>query len=918
VVFVTTSVTLMPRSVLLLCHVWIGRLQWVAGRLAGLVREEPVPPRPLVLVAVGLVAGAICVRGLPASTASTALPCWITGVAALVGWRWASVRGRPRLATAALIGAAMAGGAAWSAAQFDFFGRTDLAWQLGESPRPVAIRGKVVASPRVLAGPADATGRAVLIEPASEFLLAVAAIRDGDRWRPAAGRATVVVRGEPERLEVGAEVQIFGRGLRPAIPLNPGEPDLTARARGDRCLSVVRVADWDCVGVLSRPSPWSPSAAIDRLRDAGAAALAAGISPERAPVAEALLLGGRGGLPRGVTDDFVATGTVHVLSISGLHLGLLAAGLFMVLRATLVPRGWSLAVVAVVTGLYAVLVGAETPVVRATLMVWAACLAAATGRRGSTMNALAGAAIVVVAWRPAEAATAGAQLSFLSTAVLVGVASLLVRPPEADPIARLVERSRSRWEKATRRAGRALMIAFITGLAVSLATAPLVAARFHLVSPVGLVANVVIAPLVPVAMACGLMCLVSAAVSAPLAAVFAAGCDATLAVLQATVAAAADVPAGHGWVAGPAWWWVVGWYAILAATAVWGRRDLVRRPAAWAALAGGWCGVGLLAAAIGASASAPPSGLRVVMAAVGHGCGVLVRAPTGRVLLYDAGRLGAPFAACRSLSAVLWSERVTRIDTLVISHADADHFNAVPELLGRFACGEILVPEALLADESPAVTGLLGAAEARGVPVRTARAGDAFAVDPLCRVRVLHPAAGQRRDEHHDGDDNATSLVLSVESAGRRLLLTGDLEGPALAAFVASAPGVCDVLMAPHHGAASSLPADIALATQPSLVLVSGRGGRTWPTVRAAYTAASGPGGTAVLKTGGEGAVAVTLTAAAVTAERFVGGRWRAIASSADQAVATFGRVRNQPPAISSSWLATYAPSSMSTPLVKP
>ena len=880
-----------------------------------------MPRRPLVLAAGGLVAGALLVRGLPAATASPALPCWIAGLAALVGWGWAIRRGWPRLATSALVMAALAVGAAWSAARFDFFGRTDLAWQLGESPLPVAIRGRVVAAPQLLEGPKDATGRAAASGLASEFILAVAAIRDHDQWRPATGRASVIVRGEPPRLDRGSEVEIFGRGLRPAVPLNPGEPDRAALARGDRCLAVVRVAAWDCVGVLGRPSPWSPGAAIDRLRDAGAAVLAAGISPDRVPLAQALLLGGRGAMPRGTADDFVATGTVHVLSISGLHLGLLAAGLFIVLRAILVPRGWSLAVVAVVTGVYAVLVGAETPVVRATLMVWVACLAAVTGRRGSTINALAGAAIVVLAWRPAEAASAGAQLSFLSTAVLVGVASLLVRPPETDPIARLVERSRSRWERAIRRGGRALAIAFLTGLAVSLATAPLVAARFHVVSPVGLVANVVIAPLVPVAMACGLLCLLSAAVSAPLAALFAAGCDATLAVLQAAVAAAADVPAGHLWVAGPAWWWVVGWYAILAATAVWGRRDLIRRPAAWATLAAGWCGVGLMVAAIGAVVPARPVGLRVVMAAMGHGCGVLVRAPTGRSLLYDAGRLGAPSAACRSLSAVLWSECVTRIDTLVISHADADHFNAVPELLERFACGEILVPEALLANGSPAVTELLAAVEARGVPVRTARAGDAFAVDPLCRVRVLHPVVRQRRAERHDGDDNATSLVLSVESAGRRLLLTGDLEGPALASFVASAPGACDVLMAPHHGAASSLPADIAGATAPSIVLVSGRGGGTWPTVRDAYAAASGAGGAAVLKTGGEGALAVTLTAAAVTAERFHAGRWRAVEPAepaADQAAATLGRVRNQPPAISSSWLATYAPSSMSTPLVKP
>ena len=876
-------------------------------------------------------AGAILVRGLPAAI-SLALPCWLAGLAAVAGWRWAAGRGRQRLATVAVVAAAVAIGAAWSAARFDLFSRTELAWELHDSPRPVAIRGQVVASPQLL-GSAGGSGRAAAIGPASEFVVAVNAIRDRERWRPAAGRATVLVRGEPIPLSAGTAVEVFGRGLRPGEPQNPGEFDRTAQARGDRCLSLVRVATWGCVVPLAPPSRWSPAAALDRLRTAAAATLRAEIAAERAPLAEALILGGRGSLPRDVADDFAATGTIHVLSISGLHLSLLAAGLFGVLRASLVPRGWSLAVVAVVTGLYAALAGGETPVVRATLMVWTGCLAAAASRRGSTLIALATAAIVIIAWRPAEAAAAGAQLSFLSTAVLVGVAPLVARPAETDPIARLVERSRSRSEKAIRRGGRAVAVAFFTGLAVSLATAPLVAARFHVLSPVGLVANVVIAPLVPLAMACGLLCLVAAVVAPPLAAVFAAGCDATLALLEWVVAAAAEVPAGHLWVAGPAWWWVIGWYAVFAAAAIWGRRDLVRRPATWATLAAGWGGVGLVAAAVGAAVAPPPGGLRVVMAAVGHGCGIVVRSPHGRCLLYDAGRLGAPAAASRSLAAVLWSERVTRIDTLVISHADADHFNAVPDLLTRFRVGEILVSDAFLTSGSAAVAELLAAAEARGVRVQVTSAGDGFALDPLCRVRVLHPAAGRPRISG-DGlsagdqrllvagqardDDNATSLVLSVESAGRRLLLTGDLEGPALAAFARSLPGGCDVLVAPHHGSVTSLPADIARVTAPSLVLVSGRGGRAWPEVHAAYAAASGARPATVLKTGGDGAVAVTLSAGGVTAEQFVAGRWRAIETSTPQAAADRGLVRSQPPASSRSWLATYAPSSMSTPLVKP
>jgi len=153
---------------------------------------------------------------------------------------------------------------------------------------------------------------------------------------------------------------------------------------------------------------------------------------------------------------------------------------------------------------------------------------------------------------------------------------------------------------------------------------------------------------------------------------------------------------------------------------------------------------------------------------------------------------------------------------------------------------------------------------------------------------------------------------------GRRLLLTGDLEGPALAAFNASGPGECDVLVAPHHGTRTSLPADIARVTKPGLVLVSGRGGRAWPEVREDYAKATVGGAAAVLKTGGEGALAVTLTAAGIGVERFSAGCWGPPADAAQAVAARDGLVNSQPAASSTSWLATYAPSRSNTPVVKP
>ena len=844
---------------------WV-RDSWRAARSH--LRSDPLPCRPLVWIAILLAAGCAVERILPPLPLGWAVPGWCGAVSGLCAWAWHAHRGRTGRAAAGLAAAVVCLGAAWTAVRFDLFRADDLAWHLGDAAAPVAIAGTVVESPRALPSAGDPR-RAAAIGPSSECVVAVERIRDGSRWRRASGRAALVIDGPPPDLLPGDRVQVLGRGLRPAAALNPGEFDFRLRARADRCLAIVRVHAPAAVRVVSTAAWWWPPAALERLRRQGAAALAAHVAPQRAALAAALLLGRREALPREETDDFLATGTVHILSISGLHVGLLALALFKTLRLACLPRRAALVAVAAVTGGYMVLVQAETPVLRATLLVWLGCVAAAVGRPSAAVNGLAVAAIVVLAWRPTEVFAAGAQLSFLSTGVLVGAARLLpARRTPIDPIERLIDRSRSPAERFLRRCGWSLWTVFAVGAAVWVVTAPLVAARFHVVSPVGLVLNVLVAPFVAVAMACGFGCLLAAPCSAWLAGWCGAGCDAALACISWLVARGAEVPGGHAWVAGPRAWWVAGWYVLLAATLVCLPRPRLARVGTWATVAIGWAALGLGAMVVTQAAAGGPREMRVVVAALGHGCGIVVRAPTGRCLVYDAGRLGAPGAARRAMAAVLWEERLTRIDTLVISHADADHFNAVPDLLERFAVGEIVVSEAFLASPAVGVADLLDRAARRGVPVRTVRTGDSFAIDALCRARVLLADAGPT-----DAADNERSLVLAVESAGRRVLLTGDLEGAALAAFAAAGPDSCDVLVAPHHGSRTSLPAAIAVATRPSLVLVSGRGGPAWEEVRSAYAAATGGG--RVLKTGGDGAVAVTLTAAAVKVARCTAGRWR-------------------------------------------
>jgi len=853
-------------------------------RLRSGLRHEPLPRRPLVVVAVAVIAGCVVgpgVAGLgPAGSARAAtLGCWLAAGGAFVAWAVFLRAAREAAAAGALLVAIGCTAAGWAIARERLFRDDDLAWSLAESARPVVIEGIVVESPRRLTLPAASAAGRPTIEPSSECVVTITRVRRGATWKPASGRAAVIVAGDPPAVVGGCRVRIVGRALRPGHALNPGEFDFRERAQTLRCLSIVRCQSRECIAVIRQPAMWSIAAWLDRARARGAAALERHCGG-RAGLAAALLLGSREALPADDTNKYMVTGTIHILSISGLHVGILAFGLFKVLGFAAVRRSRAILAVAACTGLYMVLVGAETPVVRATLLVWFSCMAAALGRSSPAINALAGAAIVVLIWRPADVFRLGPQLSFISTAVLVGSGALV--PPSGpgdDPIERLIESSRSPRERWLRRVGRQTIAMLVTSTAVWAVTAPIVAERFHVVSPVALVLNPLIAPLVPLAMVWGFLCLLVAPVSEWLAGICGAACDATLGCVDWITAWAAAIPGGYAWVAGPPSWWVAGAYVGLAVLLLALPRARLVRPATWAAAALVWVVVGSAAVLAGRLLQPVATAVEVTVAALGHGCGVVVRSPQGHVLVYDAGRLGAPGAARRGMASVLWYGGHARIDTLVISHADTDHFNAVPDLLDRFAVGELVVSESFLESDSSAVRDLLRRVHERRIPVRCVRAGEEIPCDSLCRVRILH----------HDAvaaDDNQTSLVLAVESAGRRMLLTGDLEGHALAAFVASDPDTCDVLLAPHHGSVTSLPPEIARSTRPEWVVVSGPGGSRWPEVRAAYEHASGAVRPArVVKTGGpdagvdsSGAVAVSLAAAGVTVRQFRAGRWDEVA----------------------------------------
>jgi len=233
------------------------------------------------------------------------------------------------------------------------------------------------------------------------------------------------------------------------------------------------------------------------------------------------------------------------------------------------------------------------------------------------------------------------------------------------------------------------------------------------------------------------------------------------------------------------------------------------------------------------------------------------------------------------VASFLWSRGITRIDAIVLSHADIDHYNGIPGLLERFSVGGIYVsthmfgasaspprgPQSL--DQGPNLeTSPRSAPEyfrsiiqAKNVPLHEISRPDRLpTADPRSRLKVLHPGR-----QGVAGRDNANSVLLAVEYARWRILLPGDLETPGLEAVMARTPYDCDVLLAPHHGSVHSDPAGFAAWCTPQWVVVSGQQPARGSTMAYSYQQQ----GAQVLYTTSQGAVRFALTNEGMSVYRF-------------------------------------------------
>jgi len=620
-----------------------------------------------------------------------------------------------------------------------------------------------------------------------------------------------------------------------------------------------------------------PAAHLERLRRTAGAALEAAIPEPEAGLAAGIVIGLRDRVDRDLAADFTTVGASHVVAISGWNIAIVAATVAS-LAGRLARRRRAIVLVAAIVA-YVLFAGASPSVVRAAVMAGVVLVARETGRAGRATAALCWAAALLLLVDPALIADPGFQLSTLATGGILAWAN-----PWTERLGRLAGGRLPGW----------LAESIGVSLAAQAATLPVVLATFGRLALISPVVNLAIVPLVAPAMAASLVALAGGG----LALAGAPGVIATIAGLPAwgllttmctVIRAAATLPFANVTL-GPPWALVAGAVSglvILGLPAVLRRRRRERsgrslelgateaKPpiatragavqsrlpraaasrlprAALLALVAATAMVGL------AFAHRADGTTRITVIDVGQGDAILVEGGHGGRMLVDGGP--DPDRLLIELDRRLppWDRR---LDILVLTHPHEDHVAGMPALLERYRVGRVY--ETGMRGPGPGYAAFARELAGKAGPPRSILStGARIRVDDI-RLQVLWPDPGRVPPEPPDAGRgiNDVSVVLLGEVAGRRFLLTGDVEDDVDPLLASRGLPPVDILKVAHHGSATASTPAFLDRVRPKVAIVSAGAGNPYGHPARSTIDRLAGAGARVLRTDTDGSVAVTIAA---------------------------------------------------------
>lgn len=696
----------------------------------------------------------------------------------------------------------------------------------------LAQRSKVTLTGRVLNMP-EFDGRSTRFDLAADTIMFAEDPGKPPRFQPTRGKIRLTIESEPPKQIIpGRHILVRTTAGRISNSRTPGafdyrmhmaERDIFVSGRISSPVEIVLFSDMD--------DPFLQSIRLlpERLRQQTGFFLDSNLVPETAGLYKALLIGSRTGIPESIQEQFKATGCMHLLAISGLHMGLL--GLLTVAVLTwLMKRSTNLLLhthvpsLAVIFSLvplfcYAFIAGMNTPVLRALLMSGFFLIGIVQQWQRSILHVLAAAALFILICTPLALFTVSFQFSFAAV-----LAIALVYP-------RLLNISETRPTATQPKIRSAILAPLLVSMAATIGCLPLLLFHFNRFSPLGPLLNLLVEPFLCFwALPLGLLAMpliwLAPAAAKLLLAIGSLGITAA----EKITAFGAALPFASVWTITPTAGQIIIYFCLLGVLLLQSSSLKIKGFAVAAlTLLGSWFTMGLWL-------HLPPKETKVAFLDVGQGSSTLVRLAEGKSILIDGGtRTGTGYDVGKHIIApFLWKEKFWNLDDIVISHPDSDHYNGLAFIIRRFHPKRLWVNGD--GKEISSYTRLLELATAQGTQIMYPQPGRDIPSPGPARISFLTGAIG-RNKPHVANDENSTpfsvndrSLVVRLTQDDVSFLFPGDLGIQGEKRLLESGAELkADVLLAGHHGSRGSSSRPFVSAVNPKLIVVSSGGGTRSP-----------------------------------------------------------------------------------------
>ena len=649
----------------------------------------------------------------------------------------------------------------------------DISRFVNQNRRLASIRGLIITTPRTNDNQNWQFSKFAHTGPGSSFYLKVLEAQTTTGWAKISGTVRVQVSEPVLDLRENDYVLVYCWLDRFKPATNPGQFDISRHMAKKNVFLSAFVESCDGIELLKRGNQNIFHRVQNKLKLTATTALLDDHLPQNQEQAllDALLLGDRKYIDNDTTIAFRKTGLVHLISLSGVHFAILIGLVWWLAKLAGFLKPGRAIIGMAATVVFLMIVPPAAPTLRSAIVCFIFCAAFLFRRNSNSINSLSLAAIILLLLNPTDLSDPGWQLSFAAT---LGILAF-TRPINLFVYEKITNRSwfdkiptTKPFFRIVSRTGPLLLNVFSVGSAAWIVSTGIVLYHFYTINFLSILWTVITSPLVTAILVLGFLKIIFSLFMPTLGIILGAIINFLSDFLILIVKTIADWNISEIRIGEVPAIIIIAFNALILFAFVPVKRSFFKKAI---------CTV-IALVVIGSVCltkfkNTYHSNLTLTCLDVGHGQAILAQLPGNHNILFDAGSLYNSDIGRKIVVPFLCRNGISKLDAITISHGDIDHLNGIPEIIKDCRIGRIYADSSLLDNENQSATiKFLNKWLSKQTRVIDAMTDDLFKLKDS-NIKTLWPDEKTCREKQMSGNDN--SLVLLIEFAGKKILLTSDI-----------------------------------------------------------------------------------------------------------------------------------------------